>query len=366
PLGWRAIGGPAVHVALMEREVVRRRHWLERAEFSRLFAACNLLPGPGSTQLALLLGLRRAGVSGMLLAALLFIGPAVLVMLGLAELYLHVGADRHVQLVLLGVDAAVVGIVARAAVDLSALGQRGLVGVAIAAAALAGGILGVNPIAMLAGGAVIGYLAWELNSARGGRNGGSRLASALPWLAAVPAPAITAGLLPLALTFLKIGAVAFGSGYVLLPFLHADFVGGSFHLTDRQVADAFAVSQVTPGPVFAVAAFLGVQVSGIGGGVVAALAIFAPSLVFVPLVDVVVRITEARPGIRAALDGVVVAAVGLIASACVALARVSFAGPIEVVTAVAVFAMLWRWPRGQPLGVAVGILAGLLVTGTTH
>jgi chromate transporter len=115
-----------------------------------------------------------------------------------------------------------------------------------------------------------------------------------------------------------------------------------------------------------VAAFLGVQVSGIGGGVVAALAIFAPSLVFVPLVDAVVRITEARPGIRAALDGVVVAAVGLIASACVALARVSFAGPIEVVTAVAVFAMLWRWPRGQPIGVAVGILAGLLVTGTTH
>jgi chromate transporter len=124
PLGWRAIGGPAVHVALMEREVVGRRRWLDRDEFSRLFAACNLLPGPGSTQLALLLGLRRAGVRGMLLAALLFIGPAVLVMLGLAELYLHIGVDRQVQLVLLGVDAAVVGIVARAAVDLSALGRR--------------------------------------------------------------------------------------------------------------------------------------------------------------------------------------------------------------------------------------------------
>jgi chromate transporter len=367
PLGWRAIGGPAVHVALMEREVVRRRHWLERAEFSRLFAACNLLPGPGSTQLALLLGLRRAGVRGMLLAALLFIGPAVLVMLGLAELYLHVGADRSVQLVLLGVDAAVVGIVARAAVDLSALGRRGVVGVVIAAAALAAGILGFNPLVVLAGGSLIGYVVWSLDAVGHGRRGGfAQVASALPWLATVTAPLAAAGLLPLALIFLKIGALAFGSGYVLLPFLHADLVGGSFHLTDRQVADAFALSQVTPGPVFAVAAFLGVQISGIPGGVVAALAIFAPSLVFVPLVNVVTRITEARPGVRASLDGVVLAAVGLIGSACVALARVAFAGPIEVVTSVAVFALLWRWPRGQPIGVVLGILAGLLILATTR
>jgi chromate transport protein ChrA len=100
--------------------------------------------------------------------------------------------------------------------------------------------------------------------------------------------------------------------------------------------------------------------------VVAGLAIFARSLVFVPLVNVVVRVTEARPGIRAALDGVVVAAVGLIASACVALARASFGGPIEVLTAVAVFALLWRWPRGQPIGLALGILAGLLVVATTR
>jgi len=367
PLGWRAIGGPAVHVALMEREVVSRRRWLDRAEFGRLFAACNLLPGPGSTQLALLLGLRRAGLRGMLLAALLFIGPAVLVMLGLAELYLRIGPDRHVQLVLLGVDAAVVGIVARAAVDLSALGRRGVTGIIIAAAALAGGILGLNPLALLAGGGLIAYAGWALSAAARRRRGESgHIASAVPWLAAVTAPVATAGLIPLALTFLKIGAVAFGSGYVLLPFLHADLVGGSFHLTDRQVADAFALSQVTPGPVFAVAAFLGVQISGIPGGVVAALAIFAPSLVFVPLVNVAVRVTEARPGIRAALDGVVVAAVGLIASACVPLARVSFGGPIEVLTAVAVFALLWRWPRGQPISLALGILAGLLVMTTTR
>lgn len=365
PLGWRAIGGPAVHVALMEREVVRRRHWLDRAEFGRLFAACNLLPGPGSTQLALLLGLRRAGSRGMLLAALLFIAPAVLVMLGLGELYLHFGAARRVQEVLLGVDAAVVGVVARAALDVSLLGQRGVLGVGIASAALGAGIVGVNPVAVLAAGGAIAYLAWLFRSAqRKSDPGRGHLATVLGVAASGSGSVVTSGMLALVLTFLKIGAVAFGGGYVLLPFLHSDLVGGGFHLTDRQVADAFAVSQLTPGPIFAVAAFLGVQIAGIPGGVAAALAIFAPSLVLVPLVGVVTRITAAQPGVRAVLDGVLVAAVGLIASACVTLARSAFAGPLEVLTAVAVFALLWRWPRGQPVGIAIGLLAGLTVLAT--
>jgi chromate transporter len=366
PLGWRAIGGPAAHVALMEREVVRKRHWIERAEFGRLFAACNLMPGPGSTQLALLLGLRRAGVAGMLMAALLFIGPAVLIMLGLAELYLRFGANHQVQLVLLGVDAAVVGIVARAAVDLSLLSRRGVVGIAIACLALAVALVGVNPITILAGGGVIAYGVWMVRNATSNRHGSDRTGAVAPWIAALHVPAMATGLLPLGLTFLKIGAVAFGSGYVLLPLLHADFVGGTFHLTERQVADAFALSQVTPGPVFAVAAFLGVQISGIPGGVVAALAIFAPSLVYAPLVSVVMRVTESHPGLRAALDGVVAAAVGLIASACVTLARSAFIGPLEVVVALIVFAMLWRWPRAQPLGVVLGLLGGVLIVATTH
>jgi chromate transporter len=366
-LGWRAIGGPAAHVALMEREVVRKRHWLDRTEFGRLFAACNLMPGPGSTQLALVLGLRRAGVAGMLLAALLFIGPAVLIMLGLAEVYRHVGANHQVQLVLLGVDAAVVGIVARAAVDLAAFRRRNLLDIAIAVAALVAGILGVNPIAVLAGGGLIAAAAWMVGEAMRGRRPGTGRSGALaPWVAAAHVPAMAAGLLPLGLTFLKIGALAFGSGYVLLPLLHADFVGGTFNLTEHQVADAFAISQVTPGPVFAVAAFLGVQIAGIPGGLVSAAAIFAPSFVFAPLVNVVMRLTEAHPALRATLDGVVVAAVGLIAFACVSLARAAFISPLEVVIAILVFAMLWRWPRAQPAGVVMGVLGGLVVLATTH
>jgi chromate transporter len=367
PLGWRAIGGPAAHVALMEREVVHKRHWLDRDGFGRLFAACNLMPGPGSTQLALVLGLRRAGVAGMLMAALLFIGPAVLLMLGLGELYRQVGANHQVQLVLLGMDAAVVGIVARAAVALAGLGRRGIIGTAIAFAALIAGIAGVTPIVVLAAGGALGYGAWAVRTEReGGEQKPQRFGASLPWLAAIPLPAATAGLLPLGLTFLKIGAVAFGSGYILLPLLHADFVGGTFHLTDRQVADGFAISQVTPGPVFAVAAFLGVQIAGFPGGLIAALAIFAPSLVFAPLVSVVMRVTEAHPALRAALDGVVTAAVGLIAAACVTLARAAFVSPLEVAIAIVVFAVLWRWPRAQPIAVLIGLVGGFVILATSN
>jgi chromate transporter len=367
PLGWRAIGGPAAHVTLMEREVVRRRHWLERDEFGRLFAACNLMPGPASTQLALLLGLRRAGIAGMLAAALLFIGPAVLIMIGLGEVYQHVGANHQVQLALLGMSAAVVGIVAQAAIGLAGLGRRGLTGGVIGVAALVAGIVGVTPIAILAAGGVVAYGAWAVRSARNADAPGSaQLASSVPWLAAMHLPGATAGLLPLALTFLKIGAVAFGSGYILLPLLHADFVGGVFHLTERQVADGFALSQVTPGPVFAVAAFLGVQIAGIPGGLVAAVAIFAPSFVFAPLVSVVIRVTDRHPWLRAALDGIVTAAVGLIAAACVTLARAAFIGPLEVVIAAVVFAMLWRWPRAQPVAVLIGLMGGMVILATAR
>lgn len=361
PLGWRAIGGPAAHVALMEREVVRKRHWLDRDEFGRLFAACNLMPGPGSTQLALILGLRRAGIAGMLMTALLFIGPAVLVMLGLGELYVHFGANHQVQLVLLGVDAAVVGIVAKAVVDLAALRRRGLVGLLIGGAALALGIAELDPLLLLFGGGLIAYGIWLIGNATRDQTDGASRAGLAPWLTSMHIPAAAIGVVPLALTFLKIGAIAFGSGYVLLPLLHADFVGGTFHLTDRQVADAFALSQITPGPVFAVAAFLGVQIAGVPGGVAAALAIFAPSLVYAPLVNVVIRATSAHRGLRVALDGVVVAAVGLVAAACFTLGRAAFTGPIEVVTALVVFAVLLRWPRAQPVGIAIGVGAGFVV-----
>lgn len=354
-LGWRAFGGPAVHVALMNREIVQKRRWVTADEFKRLFSACNLIPGPSSTQLVLLLGLRQAGMAGMLTSGFLFIAPAVLIMLAFGEVYLRIGDNHVLSAVLLGVDAVVVAIVARAAIDLSSLVSRNWPSAAIALGALVASLAQVNPLLILAAAGlsqiVIVWSRTEIDRRRG-----------LSVLLALPGGRTTgaAALLPLALTFLKIGAVAFGSGYVLLPFLHAYLVGGQFGLTDRQVADAFAISQATPGPVYGLAAFLGVQVSGIAGGLVAAAAIFFPSFVLVPLLNPIVRLVERYVVVRTGLDGVMVGALGLIASACVVLARTSFVGPLEILGALLAFALLWWRPTAQPAAIAIGIVAGAL------
>jgi chromate transporter len=358
-LGWVAFGGPASHVALMEREVVRRRRWLGADEFGELFAACNLVPGPSSTQLALLLGKRRAGWAGMGLTALLFIGPAVLCMLALGEVYLHVAARRQVAAALLGVDAAVVAILVRAVVDLSRLGLRRPQTVLIGAAACVAGVQGVSPFPVLAGAAATGVLLLEPAAIRRALGGGRGPGGRARGLLLVAAPAGGAGtLLPLALGFLKIGAIAFGSGYVLLPLLHAELVGGRFGLTDHQIADAFGVAQATPGPVFALAAFLGVQVAGVPGGLVAAVAVFAPSVLYVNVVDVVAGAVRTRPAARAALNGALAAAVGLIAAAGLTLGRTALTGVVEVGVAVLALALLTVRPTAQPLAILAGAAAG--------
>lgn len=354
-LGWRAFGGPAVHVALMNREIVRKRRWVSAEDFKRLFSACNLLPGPSSTQLVLLLGFRRAGMAGMLTSGFLFISPAVLIMLALGEVYLRTGSNHVMSAILLGVDAAVVAIVARAAIDLSSLVSRNPSNAVIAMGALVAALVQVNPVVILAAAALSQIaIVWSRDEI------GRRRLPGL--LAGLPANHVAGGgmLLPLALTFLKIGAVAFGSGYVLLPFLHAYLVGGQFGLTDRQVADAFAISQATPGPVYGLAAFLGVQVSGIAGGLVAAAAIFFPSFVLVPLLSPIVKLVQRYAVVRTGLDGVMVGALGLIGSACVVLARTSFVGPLEILGAIVAFALLWWRPTAQPAAIGIGIVAGAL------
>jgi chromate transporter len=280
-------------------------------------------------------------------------------MLAVGELYLHVAARRQVAAALLGIDAAVVAILVRAVVDLSRLGLRRPQTLLIGAAACLAGVQGVSPFPVLAGAAAAGVLLLEPAAAtralRGGRGPGGRARGLL--LAAAPAGG-AGTLLPLALGFLKIGAIAFGSGYVLLPLLHAELVGGRFGLTDHQIADAFGVAQATPGPVFALAAFLGVQVAGIPGGLVAAVAVFAPSVLYVNVVDVVAGAVRTRPAARAALNGALAAAVGLIAAAGLTLGRTALTGVVEVGVAVLALALLTVRPTAQPLAILAGAAAG--------
>ena len=352
-VGVRGFGGPAVHVSLLRREVVRRRAWLGDEEFLALFAACQLIPGPGSTQLALLLGRRRAGWRGMLVAGAFFILPAVVLMLALAKLYKRSPDNSAMRSALHGVEAAVVAVVGMAALELGRAAVRRPREAVVAAAALALGLVHLHPIAVLATGAALAVALQRLPERDGAR------AAALVAAGTVAGKA-SASLLSLGLAFLKIGAVAFGSGYVLLAFLHADLVGTGFGLSDRQVADAFAAAQATPGPVFAIAAFLGSLVHGVPGGVVAAVAIFLPSFAFVPLLDRLVVAVRRHDTLRAGLEGAAAAAIGLIAAVTVDLGRVALTGAVPALIAAGALVLLLRFRLAQAAAVVLGGLVGLL------
>ena len=320
-LGCVAFGGPVAHVALMRRSVVERRRWVDQQEFSELFAACQLIPGPTSTELAVLLGYRRAGWRGLAAAAACFIAPAAVLMTAIAAVYQRYGESPLAREVLGGVTPVVVGIVAWAVLDLARRSVRTIevlaVGVAVAAVASF-----INqPIALLAGGGAVVAVVRLLR-----RGGGLR--AVLPWtgaqLTVTAAGAATPSLAVIFLTFLKLGAVAFGSGYVLLVLLRSEFVLSLHWLTERQVVDAIAVSQATPCTVFTAATFIGYLLAGLAGAVLATIAIFLPGVALVPLLHKVFEVVRRHLVLTDALAGVNVAALGLIAATAIVLGRDTF------------------------------------------
>jgi chromate transporter len=353
-LGVVAVGGPAAHVALMRREVVQRRHWLDETTFFDDFAACQLIPGPSSTELAILLGYRRAGAAGLLVAGLCFILPATLLMLGLAWVYTRFASSSLIAGALHGIRPVVIAVMAWALIDLGRRIVRGPVVALVGLAVMAAGLLGMDPVILLLGGGLLLLLR---------QSGRSRFTQRRPlvWLAASSGLGSTT-LLGLFLVFLKFGAVSFGSGYILFAFLHADVVQGYHWLSDRQLVDAIAISQATPGPLFTVATFIGFIVAGTAGAVVATVGIFLPGFVLVPFLERIVRLVNRHQWARAFLEGVNVAALGLIAVVAIQLGRTSLVDPLSVVIAGVAFAILVRFPLAAPALViaagSVGVIAG--------
>jgi chromate transporter len=364
-LGTIAFGGPAAHIALMREEVVSRRRWVSDQQFLDLVGATNLIPGPSSTELAIYLGLRRAGWRGLVAAGACFIAPAFAIVLGLAVLYDRYGTTPAATDLLYGVTPMVIAIIAHA---LMGLGRTAIkrVGLAIIGlAVLAGYLAGLHPLLLLALGAVVSLamtggrqLAARLGSMTRGLLVAPVLAGA-SLLAASAAPS-SVGLATLFWTFLKLGSVVFGSGYVLLAFLRDDLVQGLQVISDRQLVDAVAIGQVTPGPVFTTATFLGYLIAGTPGAIVATAGMFAPSFVFVPLIDRLLAAIRRRSWVRMALDGVNVAAVALMAGVSVQLGRTALVDPLTVTLAVGTLGVLLRWHPNPTWLIAAGATVGLL------
>ncbi len=303
-----ALGGPAAHIAMMHGEIVRKRAWLDEQEFLDLVGATNLIPGPNSTEMAIAIGYRRAKWPGLVVAGLAFIVPAMLIVLALAWAYVRYGTTPAAEGLLYGVEPVVIAIIAVALINLvPAATKRSPLLVAVGVFATVLYLLDVYELALMAGG---GAIVW---AARGSTRRGAGHAALLPllaWPSFVTAVA-NASLDRLFLVFLKIGALVYGSGYVLFAFLHGDLVERLGWLTEQQLVDALAVGQMTPGPVFTTATFIGYVVQGAPGALLATLGIFLPSFVLVALLRPVIRLVQRKPWARDVLDGVNVAAIGL-------------------------------------------------------
>jgi len=359
-LGIVAFGGPAAHIAMMREELVRRRRWVTDEQFIDLLGITNLIPGPNSTEMAIHLGYTRAGVWGLVLGGVCFIVPAMLIVLALAWAYVRWGALPITTSLLYGVKPVIIAVVVQAMWGLARTAVRGplLAGAFVASAALA--VAGVHELVVLFGAGVLAMLLASRPRVVAGAVALLAWASTARALAAATAAAGGVALGTMTLVFLKIGAVLYGSGYVLLAFLRADFVERLGWLTDRQLLDAVAVGQVTPGPVFTTATFIGFLLAGLPGALLATVAIFLPSFVFVAASRP--WLPRLRASRRAAgfLDGVNVAALGLMAVVAWQLGRAAIVDTITVALALASAALLvttrvnsvWLIAAGGVVGVA--------------
>jgi len=320
-LGTIAFGGPAAHIAMMDDEVVRRRGWLTRERFLDLLGATNLIPGPNSTEMAIHIGLVRAGWRGLIVAGTCFILPAMVIVLALAVVYVRYGTLPEILWLLYGVKPVIIAIVVQALWSLGTKAVKGPLTGAVGALVMLLSFLGVNEVLLLfAGGFAVMLLANA--QAHWGRTGGAAVLSGPILLAASPASAAAAmggaaapiSLFTLTAFFLKVGSILFGSGYVLLAFLRADLVHRWGWLTDQQLIDAIAIGQFTPGPVFTTATFIGYVIAGIPGALLATAGIFLPSFVFVAASSPLIPRLRRSSWAAGFLDGVNVASLGLMAA----------------------------------------------------
>jgi chromate transporter len=369
-LGTTAFGGPAAHIAMMEEEVVRRRRWLTREEFLDYLGATNLIPGPNSTELAIHIGHARGGWLGLLVAGLSFIVPAALIVAAAAWAYVRYGTLPEAEGLLYGVKPVVIAIVAQALWNLGRSAVKSVELAALAVVVVIAVAAGAHELVVLAAAGIV-MAVRRASSWLGGRTKSLLVAGAGVWSASAPLAALSAGTLsapagvglwPLFLIFAKVGAVLFGSGYVLLAFLRADLVGRMRWLTEQQLLDATAIGQVTPGPVFTTATFIGYVLAGPVGASVATLGIFLPAFVFVALSGPLVPRLRRSPLAAGALDGVNVASLALMAVVSWQLGRAALIDPLTIALALVSLVVLIRYRVSSAWLIAGGGTAGWLAS----
>jgi chromate transporter len=369
-LGCTAFGGPAAHIAIMQHEVVERRRWLSSERFLDLLGVANLIPGPSSTELAIFIGYEQAGVLGLVLAGVCFILPAAVMVTALAWAYVSFGSLPQVAGILYGIKPVVIAVVVQALWGLAPRAIKGSVWLGVlGVSACVASALGVDALIVMLGGGILAL------AARMFVKGRDAMRCVNPGLVGLligggASAAAPVSFVAIFVVFLKIGAVVFGSGYVLLAFMRADLVDRLHWLTEPQLIDAVAIGQVTPGPVFTTATFIGYVVAarggtlpGVWGAVVATVGIFLPGFLLVVVTRPVVARVRRSLTAGAFLDGVNVAALALMAVVAVQLARTAVVdAPTFILAVVAAVALIgfkvntsWLVAGGAVVGAVMGL-----------
>lgn len=356
-IGTVGFGGPAALIALMHSEIVERRKWLSEQQFADLYGATNLIPGPNAMEMALHVGLTRGGWVGFFASGAGFALPAVTIVSVLAALYVRFGGLPAVSWLLYGIKPVVIALILQALWNLGKTVFKRWLLAAIGLTVLGLYFLKVNEIALLFGGGLLVMLVEQAQ-----RKPPPKVASFVPLLglgapalAAVPYSAST-----LFLSFLKIGGVLYGTGYVLLAFLRPEFVLRLGWLSDQQLLDAVAIGQVTPGPFFSTAAFIGYLKGGLAGAALGALGIFLPSFVYVAATHSWVERARSSPWAASLLDGVNATSLGLMAAVTVELGQGAFVDPPAIAIGVLAFVLLVRRKINPSWLILAGAIIGLV------
>ncbi|MEM6599574.1 MAG: chromate efflux transporter [Cyanobacteria bacterium P01_C01_bin.69] len=356
-LGVVAFGGPAAHVAMMDDEIVKRRQWMSRESLLDLIGVTNLLPGPNSTELAIHIGYERARWAGLFVAGSCFIFPAMALVWLLAAVYVRYQTVPQVGWLLYGIKPVIIAVVLKALVKLGKKAAKDTPTTVVGVVAIAAYFTGINEILILlvSGLAVMAIKAWPRRDTMSGVflvpfSGAlsSSLSSTFSGtlaqtsgVAAAAASAVSVGWASVFLFFLKVGAVLYGSGYVLLAFLQRDLVERHQWITSQQLLDAVAIGQITPGPVLTTATFVGYLVAGHGGAIAGTVGIFLPAFLLVGIVNPWVPKLRRSPWASAFLDGVNAASLGLMGGVTYTLARAAVIDLptllIAIASAIAVF-----------------------------
>jgi len=376
-LGAISFGGPAAHIALMEDEVVRKRQWMTRQQYLDLLGLTNLIPGPNST------GFLRAGLAGLLVAGASFILPAALITSAVAWAYVRFGSLPLTASLLAGVKPAVIAVIGIATWRLGKVAARNIWLAAMGTLALAAFLGKVSPLLILASGGLLGIVEHGASKLReSGFAGGAHLSaglfqtlggrSFLPTIILSNLSAVATTLAPeakrvpvarLGWFFLKVGATLYGGGYVLFAFVEQGLVRDHHWLTQQQVLDAIAIGQFTPGPVLSTATFIGYLIGGGWGAVMATVAIFLPSFLYVAVLGPILPKVRRSAWMAAFLDAVNVSAVGLMSGVTVRLAGDGLRSWPMWVIAAGALAVLWRWKTNPAWVVLGGGLAGVVLAG---